>query len=503
MKNKFSLKTHKKDIYIFCAFLPIAFIFILINSVSTSFLYQYAGYDSAIFMLVGKAVAEGQTLYVDIFDHKGPAFFFFEALMMKIGGVRFVFFCQIINLSIIFFSVYKIFGLFCNKLKYFLIPFVVLITYLSSTFEAGNLTEEYSITLIFIAFYFGLKYSIGEKDEHPVKYSFLYGAVFGLLALTRLTNAISICTLVFAIFLYLLYKKEWKNIISNICSFILGVIFVSLPFYVYFVSVNGLEDMIYATFTFNFKYASTFSNSIEWSLKELIYQIRIWAPNIFAVLSAFVFVHYSTQKNIKLLLIVLLTGIFTPLVLTKGLKTDHYMTLSSVPFLIGVILFVGTLFTKNCPGYIKYILGLFLLSMCIYFTKKGMEITNAYKIMGPGTSFYYLDKGLVQKLIPEDEKDSVFGYNLASNWYLETDIIPPFKFYTAQEIWTRTDSLVYFETNKYLESKPPKWIVIPDARIVNSTVGVDSNPLLKRMLENDYTLKGEDRNHKYYKRKDK
>ena len=56
----------------------ISMLFLLFFSTSTSPLYKDYQDDSAIFITVGKMLKDGKVLYKDIFDHKGPVFFFIE-----------------------------------------------------------------------------------------------------------------------------------------------------------------------------------------------------------------------------------------------------------------------------------------------------------------------------------------------------------------------------------------------------------------------------------------
>lgn len=484
-------------------FLVISVLFIFCFSFSTSPLYDYFGYDSGIFMLVGKAVASGKVMYVDIFDHKGPVLFFIEALMMKIGGVTALFIFQIINLTFILYIIYRICLLFSFPKKYLFIPIGFIIVLLACFFEGGNLTEEYSLTFLLICLWLGCKYILSPEEKHPPKYAFVYGAVFTIVAFIRLTNNAGLSGMIAAIVIFLLYNKEWKNLLQNIGTFILGGLLAGLLICSYFFINDAFDEMIYATFTFNFKYAETFSNSFRWSLKDIIYQIRVWGPNVFVLFTLLFYSVYNKEKNFKLILIVALMTIFTGIALNMGLRTDHYMMLNVLPSLLGTILFVKVLVDKKINVSVKVFLTIIILALSLYFAKKTLKIKMVYESNRNHTGWFYydLDKDLVKRLIPVEDRDSVFGYNLMSNWYLETNILPPFRFYTSQEIWARTDSLVYDETNKYLETTPPKWIVIPNPELATSTRGVNSNPVLGRILESDYELKGEDSNHKYYKRK--
>ena len=45
--------------------------------------------DSSVFLSMGRAHLEGQTLFKDIFDHKGPVIFYINALGLWLVSVQF------------------------------------------------------------------------------------------------------------------------------------------------------------------------------------------------------------------------------------------------------------------------------------------------------------------------------------------------------------------------------------------------------------------------------
>ena len=65
----------------------------------TSPLYpHYAGRDSSTFLLLARGILDGRIPYLDLFDHKGPVFYWMEALGYFFGGRTGVFFLQCIPL---------------------------------------------------------------------------------------------------------------------------------------------------------------------------------------------------------------------------------------------------------------------------------------------------------------------------------------------------------------------------------------------------------------------
>ena len=106
--------------------LLISFCMLLFFSTSTSPLYEnYYEDDSAIFILMGKAIVNGSVPYRDIFDHKGPILFWIQALGQLLWeGRNGIFIIQLLMLTITNIILYKIASFFCNK-KHAIISVIV------------------------------------------------------------------------------------------------------------------------------------------------------------------------------------------------------------------------------------------------------------------------------------------------------------------------------------------------------------------------------------------
>ncbi|MBQ9141682.1 MAG: glycosyltransferase family 39 protein, partial [Lachnospiraceae bacterium] len=237
----------------------ICFIFIiamLIGSAYTSPLYPTNyGYDSAIFMLIGKAMVNGKTVYVDMFDHKGPILYFIEALGYYLGGRTGIWILQCIFGLVTIFFTYATWKLIYNKqqglrMNDWLVVLVSGYSIFFYTFASGNLSEEYSLPFIAGCIYGFVKYVIRIEKEikHSWIYAVFYGASIAILVLIRMNNAVAVCAGVLVIAVYLIYKKEYKNLLYNILGGMLGCSLILVPVIIYFLSKNALDDMIYATF---------------------------------------------------------------------------------------------------------------------------------------------------------------------------------------------------------------------------------------------------------------
>ena len=206
--------------------LPVlAIIFLLFESPYTSILNPYYGYDSAVFMVVGKGWSKGFVPYSDLFDHKGPFLYLMNALGFSIyDGKLGVLIIQTIFMTATLFLIYKIGRLYLKKVWSWIIVFVFMFLYCAMISE-GNMTEEWSLPFTLIPIYLSLSYLGKEKpvEQHPYVYSFIYGICFGLHAMIRINNAACLCGLVLAFSFLLLRKKQIKKLFINAVMMILGI----------------------------------------------------------------------------------------------------------------------------------------------------------------------------------------------------------------------------------------------------------------------------------------
>ena len=197
--------------------------------------------DSALFMLIGKGMVSGKTVYVDLFDHKGPILFFIEALGFLMGGRIGVWFIQCVAGIVTILFTYRAWKLLQQnqqelKKNHLIGVLVGGYTIFFFTFWNGNFSEEYSLPFIAVSLYGFVKYAMGVEQEakHPWTQAVIYGISVSVLSLIRINNAVSICAGVLVIGIYLIYKREFKNIFHNIGGGLLGCAIVFGPVILYF-----------------------------------------------------------------------------------------------------------------------------------------------------------------------------------------------------------------------------------------------------------------------------
>ena len=313
----------------------ISFLILYIFSTSTSSLYgNYFEDDSAIFIVMGKAIKQGLIPYKDVFDHKGPILFFIQALGQYLSeGRNGIFFLQFIMLSftnILFFETSK---KFCNPSKS-IATLLIGLCFFGLFMEEGNLSEELSLPFIATCLYIAITWIKSENlfDKKIYLYSFLYGINFSIIAFIRLNNAAPICGLILGITIIFISKKEYKKLLKCILSFLLGILVILLPIILYFLKHNALFEMLDATFLFNFKYINTNLYNDYGIMQKIRCSIHI------ILLTTIVIPLIRKEKNLAILLTS--TSIISYILLFIGEGFSHYYVIS-VPL---VIVFVSILF---------------------------------------------------------------------------------------------------------------------------------------------------------------
>lgn len=455
--------------------------FLLSNYTSPLYVYDY-GYDSAIFSLIGKGIVNGKIVYKDLFDHKGPLLFFIEALGYYLGGHTGILLIQCLFGLVNLIFIYAIWKKIRTEQKNLLVVDLVfiLIAVFSTffyTFEGGNLSEEYSLPFISGCLYLFTRYAINTKNEvkHPYIYSFIYGASLMSLALIRINNAITIFAGILSIMIYLIYKKEYKNLFLNLLFGLLGCITVSLPFIIYFGMHKALYDMIYATFIYNFEYAESIGHSLI--LSNLKKYLLLYMPMILSII----------------------------LILTKNINNKKYSKSSFFDFMLMIIVLCNTIcliIANSYPHYFTVYMPVFMIILTKYWTfnlksLKTIMITlciflylyNIAYIFKTTVYSNYINDSTLEKhttikndleLIPVAERNSVIGYGIPAAYYLHGDIIPCYKYYTHQEWWSISNPSIQTEFIKWLQDEKPLWLL---------TVPDEDNQELCNIILNNYELK--------------
>ena len=461
----------------------------LIFSTSTSPLYpnEY-GYDSAFFRFIGDSILKGKTIYKDIWDHKGPVFYFLQAIGALHGTrnekISLIFVMQICSLAASVYIMDRTDRLEA-KTKHQRLRFALLLTCALSvcfTFfsggEAGNLTEEWSFVPICFSLFLFVKYALNASQipTHPCRYAFWHGINFALLAFTRINNAISICAGIVIIGIYLIYKRQWKNIFQNILSGVLGIAIITIPVMLYFQQKHALNDMLFAVFGFNFRYIDQ-NTHIDLNPANLFIK---YFPIIFTLLIWII--HFFRAHKLCLIDAISLAVIISNagLLLHNNIYTHYFVVYFPVLFFT-LILYVR-------PNHRLEM----ILTLCLSI----IYIRTSFQVAKTDISADYSPSFRTENLfIPKSERNSAIAVNVNPKIYLNTGIFPVSRFAANQSLLFSVMPEFEEEFHSTIENEQPLWIITP-CKLENTLLKI------RHLIETQYEYRFSDTPYCFYRQKE-
>ncbi|RJO62041.1 hypothetical protein C4544_00890 [candidate division WS5 bacterium] len=354
----------------------------IVSRMATWF-YPYDS-DHWIFYYVGKAVANGQLLYVNAWDHKPPLIFEFNALMhLLFGGnliLHRIFLTALAILDIFLF--YKLTNIFtkeffarnADKITRVALLLYVFWRSLSQFTSSANNTENIGLIflllmyLAFFKFYSSLSSRVKKSEaegslKNNEKKGFLHsphaqvsrndksGYIYLLLSgiclsvLFYLKPNFSLLSLPIIIEIFLLSYRSIKKFVMNYLVFGIPFILQTAFWILYFKSQNALEDFWIASFAFSSAYAkSTWSGNVSPQKVFIVMLLPLAIPLlIFAYRFLRDFKKIRTDNTYGFLFFMFLSS----LALAFGLGSFYpYYFLILLPSFILIIAYSGEVFLK-------------------------------------------------------------------------------------------------------------------------------------------------------------
>jgi hypothetical protein len=206
--------------------------------------------DSGIFVYIGQQMAAGKRLYIDVWDHKPPLLYWWNALGCSLtpGGLMGVWAMAVLNLSA---GVNLFYAALRSKTSSSVagLGASLLASGLLGQLEQPNFTEVYALPWQAVLFWLGLRAWDGKVSARSGAFA---GIATVLLVGTRPNNAAAglwfLAALVFG-------QVAASGKIRSLGGWMLGVGAAGAATVFPFLLQASLADMLYASFGFNFTYA--------------------------------------------------------------------------------------------------------------------------------------------------------------------------------------------------------------------------------------------------------
>lgn len=459
--------------YLLCLFL-FSILFVVVYSTSTSFLYEYPETsDSFVFQVIGKYWLEGSIPYRDLYDNKGPFLYAMNALGYWLTGNK----TGVLLVQIPFFFATSLITFHFlqtgfNKKQSFWLSIVLLLG-LSYGFNGGNNACEHSLPLLMLSFYLfyrWLNQPIEEQLNHPLSNSFIYGISIGLCMMTRPSNALVVLLLLAYIAFFFLVNHQLKKLTTNLILVTLGTLTICLPFIIYFLIEDSLDDFYYALFISNMHYLK---NTGIWEspmyLKRALALISGYINClIFLPIGLLLICSKSHRKNG---LIWLLMSIVCILFFLRTNCYPHYAHIC-LPFaVIGLLELKDihkNIYLKKYLRYIGYIIAFCLISFNSFngvytLIKNAIQDDSSQKAL-------YAAYDTILKEISKGDDDSFVSYGCLPEMLLRWNLKPCYRFFALQSFSSHYNQDVYEKTNQEFINGKAQWVLINHWKGVPSSI---------------------------------
>lgn len=381
---------------------------------------------------------------------KGPYIFLVNAIGYELTGTKHgVWAVQSIFMFFTSLALFKMFRLYFTSGRSMCLTLLSLAA-LSYTYSGGNLTEEYVLPWLLFSFYnveLWEKRRLEEtkKASHSPFASILYGITFGLCLMSRLTNVLALSGAIIGIALILIYEKSYRNIFQNSIAFLMGFILSSLPFFLYFMYHQTLQQMWNATFAYAVEYArrssmDSLSNGIHYFTLSYIGSILLLLVTFSRILS---------KRHVDVYSWLWLTAAGLPFVwFCLGNGYGHYGMTVLPLFAIAL--------TQTKMFSLSRLRAAIVVVTLIGIASKLLFITYMYHYENTDLKDYrtFLNN------CPIVNYSSFVAYNCDPNIYLDLNIKPASPYFALQDMArSHTLSLPGDIIENYMENKP-EWILI-------------------------------------------
>jgi len=415
-----SNKLFKTEIPFYIAFLFVC-VFILLQSPLAPYAKSTNGVDSSVFIYSARQILNGQIMYKDIVDHKGPFLYLINVIALLIFNGKFIgiWIFEIISLFMASIMMYKTALFFAGKFSSFLAVVTALLS-LVPLLVGGNLTEEWALPFISIAMYIFIAYLKDNKPFNIVRLLVL-SITFALVFMIQVKLVAVWAGFGIGLLIKWTVEKKYKELIRNLSFLLLFTLLFSLPFFLYFHFNKALSDAIYLVFSYNmFEYSP---QTVIFTLKRCFKVLAgvYWLSVIPFTMVIWMFLREKTKINVS----IFLAFIFTSLGCSLGPRFPHYFMIFA-PLLIIPYSYILEIIKENFPKA-KYIYVLILFLFYNYYPAiiQAQNISDNYSEKGfcidevsPPSIMKMLNNMIIQNTKPGD-KILVNGYQ--SSVYLSSD----------------------------------------------------------------------------------
>ncbi len=220
---------------------------ILMFTSRSSFLFACNNWDDAnSYFTMGKGMMNGLVIYRDLYDQKGPFLYLLYGIAYLISGKSFigVFVFEIIAASFfLYFAGKLIEGKSNRNMAFILVPIIGAAAYSSWSFYWGGAAEEFCLPLLAMALFYLDELLCEEVSEKSCRLIFaVSGICAGIVAQVKYTMLGFFFAWLVISFVLIWKKRGFSASVSMTVRFVLFALIPSVPWLIYFLLTNSLDD---------------------------------------------------------------------------------------------------------------------------------------------------------------------------------------------------------------------------------------------------------------------
>lgn len=461
----------KKNHIIFLFF--VSFLFVTLFSRATSFLYVFEGADPSVFKQMGLALLKGKLLYIDYFDNKGCLLYFLHALALRLGGDFFLMLFQTISLFFTMLMWSMMLDLYHNARIRNLCLGITLVLLLGF-YCSGDQSQEWCLPFITYPLLVYFKSYKTKNDIRPIQ-MLLIGVCVGIITFIQVNNACVVLGFYGFLWLHFLLKKEFRRFFTSLAYFILGWLLVASPCVMYFYLVSGwhgVYEMVYASFLSNLEYIGA----------GFHIRLFLFIPYVIMLLSLTILTWVNSRNEKEVLIPVLLSIVI--FALTFGKLGNMYYLMAILP------LFVITMMTFNFVEHKKLkrvVCGIMAACLLYYLCDPMLHFGNDLLLRKEKELVIYDQFHHCIEKIPENERDSIYNYNLYS---IGTSMMHHESLLQSNRVLFTSLGFTLPTLKKEEAEKPfipPKWILLTTDKYIepNDAKYIESNYVIAYSFQYD------------------
>lgn len=382
-----------------------------------SFLYPINTWcDPNYYLVVARKMAEGQVLYRDIFEQKGPIIYFLHFIAYQFFGNNFIgiYFLELILCFAVVLLLTRILGMYLDLDAEVLIGTIcaMAVIYTGKTFVTGDSAEEICFPFMLYGLYLILKFDKGVRLLN-IQYFFI-GCACGFIFWTKYTLLGCYIGIAAYFLITQIRRKKYKELIRCIVLVMAGIAVVSTAVLLYFIIHRAVGDLVFVYFTSNTKFYTTKVSFAEWvkEAAERIALLYFYTCPLSAGLSGIGIVYLSRKHEFRALVLILFTTA-VPLIVGKNIWTYYFYPLQMfMPF--------GFIPILRSKGKVMALSLAIICSIMVGF--------QAYENKSQDLSWLYAFKPWIQQA----ENPTLYLYQcFDTEFYTAYNIIPEEKYFAT------------------------------------------------------------------------